>query len=78
VLFFLLNNFGEKFVKEDVLSPLGGMWVATIVLIPMGLFLTVKAMRDSQLFNSESYLRVFMVIKGFFKKTSREETTNNM
>jgi lipopolysaccharide export system permease protein len=78
VIFFLLNNFGEKFVKEDVLSPLGGMWVATIVLIPMGLFLTVKAMRDSQLFNSESYLRVFMVIKGFFKKTSREETTNNM
>jgi lipopolysaccharide export system permease protein len=78
VIFFLLNNFGEKFVKEDVLSPLGGMWVATIVLIPMGLFLTVKAMRDSQLFNSESYLRLFMVIKGFFKKTSREETTNNM
>jgi lipopolysaccharide export system permease protein len=78
VIFFLLNNFGEKFVKEDVLSPLGGMWGATIVLIPMGIFLTVKAMRDSQLFNSESYLRVFMVIKGFFKKTSREETTNNM
>ncbi|HVK47418.1 MAG TPA: LptF/LptG family permease, partial [Pseudobacter sp.] len=59
VIFFLLNNFGKKFVKEDVLTPLAGMWLATFVLVPIGLFLIYKALHDSQLFNKEFYSRVF-------------------
>ena len=59
VIFFLLNNFGRKFVKSEVLSPLAGMWMATYILIPVGLFLTYKALHDSQLFNKEFYHRVF-------------------
>src|SRR6202042_3218585 len=58
VIFFLLNNFGKKFVKQDVLTPIGGMWMATYVLTPIGLFLTYKAMNDSQLFNKEFYFRI--------------------
>jgi len=64
VLFHLLNTFGEKFVKEAVLSPVMGMWLSTIVLVPIGVFLTYKAMRDSQLFNQEFYHRLFRNIKG--------------
>ncbi len=59
VIFFLLNNFGKKFVKSEVLSPLAGMWMATYILVPIGLFLTYKALHDSQLFNKEFYHRVF-------------------
>ncbi len=57
VIFFLLNNFGRKFVKEGVLQPIAGMWMATYVLLPLGIFLTYKAMNDSQLFNKEWYIR---------------------
>jgi len=57
VVFFLLNNFGEKFSKQDVMSPLTGMWMATFILVPVGIFLTTKAMSDSQLFNKEFYFR---------------------
>ncbi|MBC7902260.1 MAG: LptF/LptG family permease, partial [Gemmatimonadaceae bacterium] len=39
IIFFLLNNFGERFVKEDVLQPFGGMWLATAILVPIGGFL---------------------------------------
>jgi len=63
VLFFLLNNFGKKFVKEDVLLPAYGMWLATIILLPVGIFLVYKAMHDSQLFNKEFYYRVFRKLK---------------
>lgn len=63
VIFFLLNNFGEKFVKEDVLQPVAGMWMATFILLPVGLFLVVKAMRDSQLFNKEAYFRLFRKLR---------------
>jgi lipopolysaccharide export system permease protein len=68
VIFFLLNNFGKKFVKEDVLSPIGGMWMATYVLTPIGLFLTYKAMRDSQVFNKEYYYRIGRKIRSLVNK----------
>lgn len=58
VIFFLLNNFGKKFVSQAVLSPIAGMWMATYVLTPIGLFLTYKALNDSQLFNKEFYFRI--------------------
>jgi lipopolysaccharide export system permease protein len=63
VIFYLLNTFGEKFAKEDVLSPLGGMWLSTTILTPIGIFLTYKALRDSQLFNNEFYYRTFKGIR---------------
>lgn len=63
VLFHLLNTFGEKFAKEQVTSAFVGMWLSTLVLIPIGVFLTVKAMRDSQLFNQEFYFRFFRAVR---------------
>jgi lipopolysaccharide export system permease protein len=71
VIFHLLNTFGEKFVKEAVMPPVLGMWLSAIVLIPVGVFLTFKAMRDSQLFNQEFYYRTFKKLRIFastFKK----------
>ena len=64
VIFHLFNTFGEKFVKSNEMSPFAGMWLSTGVLIPIGIFLTYKAMRDSQLFNQEFYYRSFNKIKG--------------
>lgn len=63
VIFFLLNNFGKKLVKEAVMSPLSGMWLATFVLLPIGLFLIYKALHDSQLFNKEFYYRLFRFVQ---------------
>lgn len=63
VIFFLLNNFGRKFVKQDVMQPIAGMWMATFVLLPIGIFLTYKAMNDSQLFNMEYYNRLLKKIR---------------
>jgi len=65
VLFHLMNTFGEKFAKQAITSPLLGMWLATFVLIPIGFFLTYKAMKDSQLFNQEYYYRLYRKLRGF-------------
>lgn len=73
VVFFLLNNFGKKFVKEDVLSAFTGMWLATFVLVPIGMFLTYKAMRDSQLFNKEFYYRIFKNFGPFVEKLKKKK-----
>ena len=68
VVFHLLNTFGEKFAKEGVTSPFTGMWLSTMILTPIGIFLTVKAMKDSQLFNREVYTRFFKQLGQFSKK----------
>ncbi len=68
VLFHLLNTFGEKFAKEGITSTFMGMWLSTLVLIPIGSFLTIKAMRDSQLLNREFYYRFFKTVRTFFSK----------
>ena len=71
LLFHLLNMFGEKFVKDDITSPFVGMWLAVLVLAPLGALLTYKAMHDSQLFNKEFYFRLFKNIRGIFGATGK-------
>jgi lipopolysaccharide export system permease protein len=83
VIFFLLNNFGKKFVKEDVLTPMAGMWMATFVLVPIGLFLIYKALHDSQLFNKEFYNRAFRAARKLVTKLRKPKpkealVTNNV
>jgi lipopolysaccharide export system permease protein len=76
LLFHLLNMFGEKFVKEEIMSPFMGMWLAVLVLIPVGMFLTYKAMHDSQLFNKELYSKFFKNIKSVFSRFSVSKKSN--
>lgn len=59
MVFYFSSTTGEKFAKENSLTPFVGMWLATFVLLPIGLFLTYKAMRDSRLFSSDKYARFF-------------------
>jgi lipopolysaccharide export system permease protein len=75
MLFYFSSTTGEKFAKENTLSPFTGMWLATFVLVPVGLFLTYKAMRDSQLFNKEIYKKAARFVGSFFgkKKSSLHE-----
>ena len=60
VVFFLIYHVlsitGEKLAKEDLLLPYQGMWLASSVFLPMGIFLTYKATTDSSLFDINLYL----------------------
>ncbi|MBK8299903.1 MAG: LptF/LptG family permease [Chitinophagaceae bacterium] len=68
MVFYFSSTAGEKFAKENTLTPFGGMWMATFILLPIGLFLIYKAMRDSQLFNKDAYRRIPRALKIFFNK----------
>jgi lipopolysaccharide export system permease protein len=76
VIFHLFNTFGEKFVKSGVMPPYEGMWLSTAVLIPIGFFLTYKAMRDSQLFNQEYYYRSLKKLRTFLGTFKKEKQTS--
>jgi lipopolysaccharide export system permease protein len=72
LIFHVLTITGEKSAKEGVWEAWQGAWLASFVLLPIGIFLTYKATRDSALFDFEAYLTP---IKKIFSK-KHESTTN--
>ena len=68
MVFYFSTSIGEKFAKENKLTPFAGMWLAAFILVPIGVFLTYKAMRDSQLFNKEWYYRVAKSFRKFIMR----------
>ncbi|MES2621610.1 MAG: LptF/LptG family permease [Bacteroidota bacterium] len=72
VIFFIIYHVtsivGEKMAENNVLTAFGGMWLSTFVLLPVGMFLTLKATNDSKIYSTEYYGNLFRKI--FSSKTS--------
>jgi lipopolysaccharide export system permease protein len=68
MLFYFSSTMGEKFAKEGSLKPFVGMWMSTIILLPVGLFITYKAMHDSTLFSKEFYFRMSRKFRAYMKE----------
>lgn len=68
MVFYFSSTTGEKMAKENTLTPFVGMWMATFILLPMGLFLTYKAMNDSRVFNKDSYNKMARFVGRVFGK----------
>jgi lipopolysaccharide export system permease protein len=69
VVFHVLSITGEKFAREGVLAAHQGMWIAPLVLLPIGILLTIKASTDSSLFDIDSYVKRFEKFVGVFRRT---------
>lgn len=65
IIFHILSITGEKLANEGKISSSVGMWMATLILLPIGVFLTYKAKADSSLFDMDAYLNP---IKKLFAK----------
>lgn len=57
ILYYVVGMIGEKASVEGAVSSFLGMWSSTLVFLPIGLFLTIKATSDSSLLNSESWIK---------------------
>ena len=64
VIFHVTSFTCEKMIRESILPP-EGMWLPSLIFLPFGIFLTIKATSDSTLLDSNAY---FDSIKHFFKK----------
>ncbi|HON02425.1 MAG TPA: LptF/LptG family permease [Paludibacteraceae bacterium] len=59
IIYYIIDNTGYKMAREGIWSTFQGMWLSSAVLLPIGIFLTYKAVTDSALFNSENYTRIW-------------------
>jgi lipopolysaccharide export system permease protein len=67
ILYHVLSMTGEKMVKEGEITAYEGMWIANIILLPIGVWLIYKASKDSNLMDWSYFLEK---IKTSFKKQS--------
>lgn len=65
LIYHIISTVSEKSAKEGTIDPILGMWMAIIILTPLGIFLTYKATVDSALFDLDYYKQL---IVGFFKR----------
>ena len=64
ILYYVVSLFGEKFVRESVISPFTGMWFSTFLLLPVSFFLTFKAATDSTIMHIDTYFKFVKKLLG--------------
>jgi len=65
IVYYVITLTGEKFAKELIVSVPVGMFASTMILLPIGIFLTYKATTDAAIMNAETYLNFFRKIGTF-------------
>ncbi len=70
ILYLVLSKIGESLAKNNSLPVEYAMWLSTIFLLPVGFYLTYKAMNDSSILQSETYQRI---LKKLFKNSMHDK-----
>ena len=55
VIYYIISISGEKWAREGDWSSLMGMWISSIILTPIAIYLTYKATNDSSLLDTDWY-----------------------
>ncbi len=71
IAYHILTMTGERAVKAGSMNLWVGVWMASAVFLPIGIFLTIKATSDAPLFDAETYKRFFEKLNIFKKKTAQ-------
>ena len=58
VIFHIISITGEKYARAGLMEPFMAMWLASAILLPVGIFLTYKATTDSPLLDSDSWKKL--------------------
>lgn len=59
VIYYVISLSAEKMVKDGAWSPWLGMWLPSMILFPVAIFLTYQAATDSKLLNLDAYYIFF-------------------
>ncbi|MBO7459629.1 MAG: LptF/LptG family permease [Bacteroidales bacterium] len=59
VIYYVITIIGERVAVNGDMSVFLGAWISSIVLFPVGIFLTFKATTDSALLDAESWKKLF-------------------
>jgi lipopolysaccharide export system permease protein len=72
VVYQLLTMAGERMAKNQFIEPWLGMWISTVILLPMSIWITRKAMRESALLEKSPISLWFTKLARFFRMKTKE------
>ena len=79
VIWYIISLAGEKAVRQEILDPFIGMWISSLILFPLGIFLTYKATNDSSIMNIDTYLKLpKKLISSLTSKYNKMQTANKL
>ncbi|MBD5207618.1 MAG: YjgP/YjgQ family permease [Bacteroidales bacterium] len=64
LVYYIIDNTGYKMARDGHIAVWIGMWLSTAILLPLGIYVTIKAMNDSAVFNKDLYQQLFRKIFG--------------
>ena len=64
IFYYIIDNSGYKLARDGRWEVWEGMWLSSAVLLPLGIFLTYKAVKDSAVFNPDAYINFFKKLLG--------------
>jgi lipopolysaccharide export system permease protein len=64
IFYYIISLFGEKLVRESMVTDYQGMWMAPVLFTIVGLFLTYKATTDATILNLDTYANYLKKITG--------------
>ena len=64
IFYYIIDNTGYKQARDGGMAVWEGIWLSSFVLLPLGVFLTYKAMRDSAVLNLDAYKNFFRRLRG--------------
>lgn len=71
VFYWVIDMSGKRLANDGAISPFMGTFISSFVLIPIGVFLTIKSSSDSALFNADAYKIFFNKVSGRIKEYCR-------
>ncbi len=76
VAYHVISFTGEKSVRSAITDPWKGMWMSTMIFLPVGIFLAYKAANDSNIMDAESYKHFFRNMVKKIKKKQKPKDEN--
>jgi lipopolysaccharide export system permease protein len=70
IFYYIIDSIGFKMASNGMWPPWQGMWLSSVVLLPLGCFLTYKAANDSVILNADTYVDGFKKLIGI--RTARK------
>ncbi len=68
IFYYIVNTAGVKLGREGNIPVEIGVWLSTMILMPIGIFLTIKSNNDSAVFNMDAYKEFFRKLCGIRQK----------
>lgn len=65
IIYYIISTTGKKAAVEGIMSVASGVWLSSILILPLGIFLTYKATTDSVLLNMDYYIKIQKKITKF-------------